>query len=197
MALKTRYQKDLFLDITPWENRLPEAERWQVGQPLNPTVPNESAPVALPLARAWLLPRENAKITLPPKESELHGTAYVLSEGILEQIDLSAQGRIRWRRFVEALAPTIHFVGKTMLVVDDSVFQPRGATARVVVDLDPKGWVQVGSERWRAEREGEGPPLEVGTAVEICGLHGHTLVVRGALAAENGLGAGHAAVSQG
>jgi hypothetical protein len=27
MALKTRYQKDLFLDITPWENRLPEAER--------------------------------------------------------------------------------------------------------------------------------------------------------------------------
>lgn len=27
MALETRYQKDLFLDITPWENRLPEAER--------------------------------------------------------------------------------------------------------------------------------------------------------------------------
>ena len=26
MALKTRYQKDLFLGITPWENRLADTE---------------------------------------------------------------------------------------------------------------------------------------------------------------------------
>ena len=56
-----------------------------------------------------------------------------------------------------------------------------GATARVVVPLDPRGWVQLGSERWRAERDGEGPALEVGAQVEVCGLHGHTLVVRRAL----------------
>lgn len=104
----------------------------QIDQPLNPAVPDTSAPLQLPLARTWTLPRENAKITLPPKGSELEGTAYVFSEGILEQIDLTAQGRIRWQRFVAAHAPEIHFIGKTMLVVDHSSGHAPGVENRVV-----------------------------------------------------------------
>lgn len=70
-----------------------------------------------------------------------------------------------------------------------------GATARVVVTLDPKGWVQLGSERWRAERGGEGPALEIGAMVEVCELRGHTLVVRDSEVAERVLESGGSAVS--
>ena len=57
-------------------------------------------------------------MALPSKDSILHGAAYLLSEGILECIDVSAQGGIRWRRFINTRDPNIHVVGKILLVVD-------------------------------------------------------------------------------
>ena len=100
--------------------------------PLNPSMPKTPAPLTLPLKRAWSLPRDNAKITLPPKDSELHGTAYVYSSGILECIDVSAQGGIRWRRFIDAHEPSIQFAGKTLLVIDYASVRTQGVRDRVL-----------------------------------------------------------------
>jgi len=47
----------------------------------------------------------------------------------------------------------------------------------VIVSLDPVGWVQVGSERWRAETVDDALPLAPGTAVEVFRVRGHTLFV--------------------
>ena len=102
----------------------------KIGQPLRPAVPVEAGPE--PLARAWSLPRENAMVTLPPQDSPLHGMAYILSSGILECIDVSARGSIRWRRFVDARNPSVHLVGKTMLVVDHGNGRATGLVNRAL-----------------------------------------------------------------
>jgi membrane-bound ClpP family serine protease len=52
-----------------------------------------------------------------------------------------------------------------------------GAPARVLVTLDPDGWVQIGSERWRARQAEGGPVLEVGARVQVSALQGHTVLV--------------------
>jgi membrane protein implicated in regulation of membrane protease activity len=73
-----------------------------------------------------------------------------------------------------------------------------GASGRVVVALEPDGWVQVGSERWRARHDpaepldrgdsnGRAEPedaeghrqsaVDVGVEIRILGLQGHTLLV--------------------
>lgn len=52
-----------------------------------------------------------------------------------------------------------------------------GALGRVVVALEPEGWVEIGAERWRARSpDGEGP-VEVGAAVRVRAMDRHTLVV--------------------
>ena len=53
-----------------------------------------------------------------------------------------------------------------------------GGSARVVVSLDPDGWVELRHERWRARVEGEGSVVESGCRVRVCALQGQTLVVR-------------------
>lgn len=60
-----------------------------------------------------------------------------------------------------------------------------GRTARVVVTLDPNGWVQLGSERWRAQRDAEGPAIEVGTTVCVSELRGQVLLVRNEIESES------------
>ncbi|MBW2231588.1 MAG: NfeD family protein [Deltaproteobacteria bacterium] len=79
-----------------------------------------------------------------------------------------------------------------------------GACGKVVVALDPDGWVEVGHERWRARRETDGPMLDVGEKVEIAALRGHTVLVRAegknspsAASASNRAGAGSAARPRG
>jgi len=53
-----------------------------------------------------------------------------------------------------------------------------GERAVVVVALDPAGWVQLGSERWRAElAPDDAHALEAGAPVEVKGIRGHTLIV--------------------
>ncbi len=43
--------------------------------------------------------------------------------------------------------------------------------------LAPSGYVQVHGELWRAEKMGEGPPIEVGQPVQIVKMEGLTLFV--------------------
>jgi membrane-bound ClpP family serine protease len=46
-------------------------------------------------------------------------------------------------------------------------------------DLDPSGMVQVAGELWSAEAEPGGAPITRGARVEIVGVEGLRLVVRG------------------
>ena len=103
-----------------------EAFGRRINQPLNASLPNVARPLGLPLARAWSLPRENAKITIAPNDSELRGSAYVFSQGILERIDLTSQGRIRWQRFIDGHDPKVQIIGKMVLVIDYSVGRAPG-----------------------------------------------------------------------
>ncbi|MEK6238706.1 MAG: PQQ-like beta-propeller repeat protein, partial [Planctomycetales bacterium] len=89
----------------------------ETGLPLNPSA-SSSSPLKLPLRRAWVLSRKNATVIPAPPDSELHGAGFVLSQGMIECIDVSARGGSRWRRFLDAHDPSLHFVGKTLLVTD-------------------------------------------------------------------------------
>ena len=103
-----------------------------VNQPLNPSLPSERKPLALPLSRAWTLPRDDARITLPPTGSPLAGSAYVFSSGIVERIDLTARGRILWQRFIDGPNPQLHLIGDTLLAIDYSIGKAPGLVNRLI-----------------------------------------------------------------
>ena len=52
-----------------------------------------------------------------------------------------------------------------------------GARGRVVVPLDPEGWIEVRHERWRARSEDVGSTIGVGARVYVRELRGLVLVV--------------------
>lgn len=52
-----------------------------------------------------------------------------------------------------------------------------GAQGTARVRLDPEGWVQVGSELWRAELESGQAPVETGSTVRVVAVHQLTLRV--------------------
>ena len=52
-----------------------------------------------------------------------------------------------------------------------------GASGRVVVPLDPEGWIEVRHERWRALSEDASSTIEIGVRVQIRELRGLVLVV--------------------
>ena len=66
-----------------------------------------------------------------------------------------------------AYEPTTHEPGAELV----------GARARVVVALDPEGWVEVRHERWRARVLGGDRAMEVGAEVRIRSLEGQTVWV--------------------
>ena len=104
----------------------------RVDQPLNPSLPGERKPLSLPLSRAWTLPRNNARITLPPTGSPLAGSAYVFSSGILERIDLAGGGRITWQRFIDGPNPQVQLIGSTLLAIDYSIGKAPGLVNRLI-----------------------------------------------------------------
>ncbi|MBW2433859.1 MAG: NfeD family protein, partial [Deltaproteobacteria bacterium] len=44
--------------------------------------------------------------------------------------------------------------------------------------LAPSGYVKIRGELWRAEKLGDGPPIEAGQAVQIIKMEGLTLFVK-------------------
>lgn len=120
--------RDLFL-VT---DKPAEATGRRVNSPLNASLPAGRNPLEPPLNRAWSLPRNNARISLPPSGSPLEGSAFVLSGGILERIDLSARGRIHWQRFIDGPNPQIQVIGNTVLAIDYSVGKAPGLVNRLV-----------------------------------------------------------------
>lgn len=96
----------------------PAADRRQkIGQPLA-EVTGEHSPLTLPLKRTWTLSRGDAQIALAPPDSGIRDTAYLLSGGILECLDLSPGGAIRWRRFIDAHNATLSFHADKLLLVE-------------------------------------------------------------------------------
>ncbi len=91
-------------------------------QPLNEAIhivhDPDPKPFTPPFQRTWTLSRPGARLTLPDSSSPLKGKGYLLSEGVLECIDVSAQGAVKWRRFVEARDPGLHLVDDKLLIVD-------------------------------------------------------------------------------
>jgi hypothetical protein len=70
------------------------------------------------LKRTWTLSRGDAQIALAPPDSGIRDTAYLLSGGILECLDLSPGGAIRWRRFIDAHNATLSFHADKLLLVE-------------------------------------------------------------------------------
>ena len=99
-------------------DRPADDRRQKTGEPLNREVPEEVGEIALPLKRNWSLHRNDCQLTVAPRDSPLTGRAYVLTGGLIECIDVSARGAIRWRRFINSRTPVIHFVGKTLLLLE-------------------------------------------------------------------------------
>ncbi|MFP6612559.1 MAG: PQQ-binding-like beta-propeller repeat protein [Pirellulales bacterium] len=108
-----------------------EDGRDKLGKPLNPEAP-KSVPLALPLVKAWSLPRSNAIVSIPSTASALAGRGYLLSGGLLECIDISPQGSIRWRRFVNTSHAQVHVVDKKVLIVERGTGRVPGASNRLV-----------------------------------------------------------------
>lgn len=107
----------------------------RVAQALNPGAQEGSAALGLPLKNTWSLQRSEATIALPPDGSPLDGTAFLLSGGILECVELTPQGGIRWQRFVSATGASLHLAGDKLLLVEGR----RGAAvARRAIAFDAK-----------------------------------------------------------
>lgn len=117
-----------------------------LGQPLNPDLPKQRKPLTESLRPAWTLSRQHARIAIPPKGSPLAGLGYLFSSGLLECIDLSAQGGIRWQRFLDVQDPIIHFVDNTLLVMDRTHGRAPGVKDRLFA-YDAK----VGRALWEQE----------------------------------------------
>ena len=104
----------------------------EVGRPLTGALPAEESP----LAPTWTLRRAGAKVVMPSKGSQFPGTAYVLSEGILECLDMAGSGKIRWQRFVDTFDARLYFAGEKLLVLDRVGGRVAGVGTRVVA-YDP------------------------------------------------------------
>ena len=111
----------------------PESQsRTKPGIALNASMPRQAPPLAGNMRRAWSLPRDNATLALPPAGSPLQGRAFVYSAGMLECLDVTARGRIRWQRFVSAQDPRIRFAGETVVVIGRVNDRIPGVKERIV-----------------------------------------------------------------
>lgn len=110
--------KEPVLSFVPRDGGLlaitPYAVNQDVGQPLNPSA--QELPLALPLARAWHLPRPAARLVEPPPEARMPGRVLLLSQNLIECLTPSAKGQIDWRLLVEG-GFTLAWTDKKLLVI--------------------------------------------------------------------------------
>jgi outer membrane protein assembly factor BamB len=115
-------------DLYIVSDRPTDDPRQKVGQPLGPELAASAAPLKLPVQRAWSLSRPDANLALPPPGVS-PGSAYVFSDGLIECLDVSKRGAIRWRRFLNVSSPTLFFAGDTLIMREKEV--PHLPSARV------------------------------------------------------------------
>ncbi|MFN0125483.1 MAG: PQQ-binding-like beta-propeller repeat protein [Verrucomicrobiales bacterium] len=107
-------------DLYIVSDRPTDDPRQKTGQPLGPELASSALPLKLPLQRAWSLSRPDATLALPPAGVR-SGTAYVISDGLIECLDVVQRGAIRWRRFLNASNPTSFFAGDTLILREREV----------------------------------------------------------------------------
>ncbi|MCP4849932.1 MAG: PQQ-binding-like beta-propeller repeat protein [Verrucomicrobiaceae bacterium] len=96
-----------------------------INEPLNSEASSETTPLRPDLKRNWILSRNDARIIRAPYDSPLANNAFVLSGGLLECIDISPKGAVKWRLLLDALNPNFHIVGDKILMLSGSNTQRR------------------------------------------------------------------------
>ncbi|MCH2061611.1 MAG: PQQ-binding-like beta-propeller repeat protein [Verrucomicrobiales bacterium] len=96
-----------------------------INEPLNSEAPSEKTTLSPELKRNWILSRNDARIIRAPYDSPLANNAFVLSGGLLECIDISPKGAVKWRLLLDALNPDFHITGEMILMLSGSQAQRR------------------------------------------------------------------------
>ena len=96
-----------------------------INEPLNSEAPSEKTSLRTNLKRNWILSRNDARIIRAPYDSPLANNAFVLSGGLLECIDISPKGAVKWRLLLDALNPDFHIAGDRILMLSGSPTQRR------------------------------------------------------------------------
>ena len=96
-----------------------------INEPLNSEAASEKTMLSPDLQRNWILSRNDARIIRAPYDSPLANNAFVLSGGLLECIDISPKGAIKWRLLLDALNPDFHIAGDKILMLSGSQAQRR------------------------------------------------------------------------
>jgi outer membrane protein assembly factor BamB len=96
-----------------------------INEPLNAEAPSETTALLPNLKRNWILSRNDARIIRAPYNSPLANSAFVLSGGLLECIDISPKGAVKWRLLLDALNPDFHITGDRILMLTGNRTQRR------------------------------------------------------------------------
>ncbi|MFP6875128.1 MAG: PQQ-binding-like beta-propeller repeat protein [Verrucomicrobiales bacterium] len=96
-----------------------------INEPLNSEATSETTALLPNLKRNWILSRNDARIIRAPYNSPLANSAFVLSGGLLECIDISPKGAVKWRLLVNALNPDFYITDDRILMLAGSKTQRR------------------------------------------------------------------------
>ena len=91
-----------------------------VSEPINPDASTETQNLSHNLKRQWSLMRSNATIIRAPHQSLLSDHAFILSDGLLECIEISPKGQVKWRRFINAIQPAFQIIDNKLLLLTGS-----------------------------------------------------------------------------
>ena len=108
------------------------SDREPTRRPLNPQAPAAHGPLRLPLAECWRLPRPNPTLWVPPPEAKLDGKLFLASRGVLECLQMTAQGAVEWQRGLEPGHRAVAWAeGALLLVYPRSVAAIDGSSGRL------------------------------------------------------------------
>ncbi|NQT89186.1 PQQ-binding-like beta-propeller repeat protein, partial [bacterium] len=106
-------------------------ESADVGRPLAKGAPSADGGLALPMAQVWRLPRSGPRLLETPQE--LDGNLYLLSEGMLECVEATERGGVRWRRAVPLGAGRVRWAqGRLVLTFPGRAFAIDGKTGKLL-----------------------------------------------------------------
>ena len=88
-----------------------------VSEPLNPNATPANKSLSSNIKRQWTLMRNDARIIRSPHDSPLTNHAFILSEGLLECVEISSKGALKWRRFINAIQPAFQVIDNKLLLL--------------------------------------------------------------------------------
>ena len=88
-----------------------------VSENLNPNSSQASSNLSPNLKRQWTLVRNNVNMIKAPYQSPLSNHAFIFSDGLLECLEISSKGKIKWRRFINAIQPVFQILDDKLLLL--------------------------------------------------------------------------------